>query len=98
MFALCRQPSCITTRSPCAQKRYTTRLILGDIFDHTRQKVLVLRSHISYVKMDVRIGFNTFCYMVKMYFLGPSHTHWHVGEEIAAAGKEALPEARASYP
>lgn len=24
-------------------------------------------------------------------------THWHVGEEIAAAEKEALPEARGSY-
>lgn len=24
----------------------------------------------------------------------PPDTHWHVGEEIAAAEKEALPEAR----
>lgn len=24
-------------------------------------------------------------------------THWHVGEEIAAAEKEALPEAKGSY-
>lgn len=27
----------------------------------------------------------------------PVYTHWHVGEEIAAAEKEALPEARGSY-
>lgn len=94
MFAVCAQPSCVTMRSQCAQ--FISK-ISNLKFAETSKAGIIWIANVLWKRWTQWELSNIRRNGVNGTYPRPVDTHWHVGEEIAAAEKEALPEAEGSY-